>query len=50
MSKEVWGTKFSEDNIFCSCDCHGAPKLVHPQSCFWCSELHKPENYKEKTK
>lgn len=47
MSKEVWATKFSEESIFCTCDCHGKAGLKHPQSCFFCAELHKSENYPE---
>jgi len=45
MSKEIWATKFSEDSIFCTCDCHSKARLKHPQHCFFCAELHKPENF-----
>lgn len=48
MSKEIWATKFSEESIFCTCDCHSKAKLKHPQHCFFCTELHKPENYPAK--
>ena len=45
MSKKIWASQFPDGDIFCSCKCHSDSKLVHPEHCISCTELHKPENY-----